>query len=89
MAPSDALPRVFQRISVIVEPSPCTLTLEKGRSTLLPVTSSSKYLSKLHVLQSVEHLTNALKPALSVSNVLIPLVNEDPASWILGAPFVS
>jgi len=47
----------------MVEPSPWTLTFEKGRSTLLPVTSSSKYLSKLHVLHKVEHFTRALKPA--------------------------
>ena len=59
MAPSLALPRVFQRISVIVEPSPWTRTLLNGNRTRLPVTSSSKYLSKLHVLQSVEHLTCA------------------------------
>ena len=73
----------------MVLPSPWTRTLLKGNRTLLPVTSSSKYLSKLQVLHKVEHLTNALKPALSVSKVEIPLVNEDPASWILGAPFVS
>ena len=89
MAPSLALPRVFQRISVIVEPSPWTRTLEKGNRTLFPVTSSSKYLSKLHVLQSVLHLTRALKPALSVSKVEMPFVKLLPASWILGVPFVS
>ena len=80
IAPSEALPRVFQRISVTVEPSPWTLTLLKGNSTLLPVTSSSKYLSKLQVLHKVEHFTNALKPAESVSNVLIPFVKLLPAS---------
>mmetsp|Transcript_27812 Transcript_27812/g.71909 ORF Transcript_27812/g.71909 Transcript_27812/m.71909 type:complete len:372 (+) Transcript_27812:2889-4004(+) len=89
MAPSLALPLVFHSISVIVDPSPCTRTLLKGRSTRLPVTSSSKYLSKLHVLHNVLHLTRALKPALSLSNVEIPFVKLEPASWIFGWPFVS
>merc|ERR1719353_488512 len=84
MAPSEALPRVFQRISVMVLPSPCTLTLLNGNNTRLPVTSSSKYLSKLQVLHNVEHFTSALKPADSLSYVLMPFVKEEPASWIFG-----